>query len=455
MPSTWKRRRDVMNMEARPKRTTADEGFIRAFAEVGAGLPGAADVQAQRTAAIERFEANGLPTRRTEQWKYTDLRAFLREARPLASPPGAAECRRAEQAGAAFTGLKPRRLVFVDGSFAPALSDLAKLEDGLHIASLAEALAHGAPEVVSRIGGSNVSQGDIAYALNTAFMSDGVVISVAAGKHIARPLHLVFAYCSDTPASIFVRSQITLGAGARLTLIESHEGLGASDYHVNNALNVEIGEGAEFDRVKLAADGDKAVHVATTGATLAANARLRDFALTRGGAMVRNQLFVTCNGTGATVDLRGASLLAGRQHADTTLVLDHAAPGCRSRELFKAVLDDESRSVFQGKIVVRRKAQKTDARMMTQSLLLSETAETDNKPELEIFADDVQCGHGATCGALDDKLKFYLMARGIPADEAEALLIKAFLGEVIDGIAHERVRVAIGGLVNAALDRRG
>lgn len=444
-----------MNMEARPVRTAADEGFIKAFAEVGADLPGSANVKAQRAAAFGRFEACGLPTRRVEQWKYTDLRQFLREARPLAAPPGAVERQRANDAGRAFAAIKPRRLVFVDGTFVAEQSDLTKLDDGLTITSLADALAAGDAEVVKRISDSNVSQGDIAYALNTAFMAGGVVIAVEAGKHIARPIHLVFANCAEKPASIFVRSQVSLGAGARLTLLESHEAFGAEEYHVNSAINVDLGEDAELDHVKLGNDAAAAIHVSTTGAVLAAGARLRDFALTSGGAMVRNQLFVTCNGTGAIVDLRGANLLKNRQHADTTLVLDHASPGCQSRELYKSVLDDTARAVFQGKIMVRRKAQKTDARMMSQALLLSETAETDNKPELEIFADDVQCGHGTTCGALDEKMKFYLMARGIPADEAEALLIKAFLGEVIDGISSEGVRVALSAIVDATMDARG
>jgi Fe-S cluster assembly protein SufD len=286
-------------------------------------------------------------------------------------------------------------------------------------------------------------------------MADGVVIRVAADVRIERPIQLVFAYCSDWGGAVFARSQVVVGERARLTLLESHECFGAADYQVNSALDLAVGEDAQFDHVKLGSDGDGALHVSTIGATLGSNAQLRDFALTLGGTMVRNQLFVTCAGPGAQIDLRGAGLLHGRQHADTTLVLDHAVGGCRSRELFKAVLEDESRSVFQGKIIVRPKAQKTDARMMTQSLLLSETAETNSKPELEIFADDVQCGHGATCGALDDQLKFYLMARGIPAKEAEALLIKAFIGEAIDGVAHDGAREALAGVVAAKLDGRG
>lgn len=444
-----------MNVEVRPTRTAADETLVKAFADACATLPGGAYVKAQREVAFGRFKACGLPNKRVEQWKYTDLRAFMRETKPLAAVPGKAERRRAKAAGATFAGLEPRRIVFVDGCVAPELSDLSALEPGLTITSLSEALAASAPEVMRRIADPAIGQGDIAYALNTAFMADGVVIRVAADTHIGRPIHLVFAHCSDRGSAVFTRTQIVVAERARLTLLESHERYGAADYQVNSALDVIVGAEAQLDHVKLGADADGALHVSTIDATLGANAQLNDFALTLGGAMVRNQLFVTCQGHGAQIDLRGASLLHGRQHVDTTLVLDHAVGGCKSRELFKAVLEDESRSVFQGKIIVRPKAQKTDARMMTRSLLLSEMAESNSKPELEIFADDVQCGHGATSGALDDQLKFYLMARGIPAKEAEALLIEAFIGEAIDGVAHEGVREVLAAVVAAKLKGRG
>jgi Fe-S cluster assembly protein SufD len=172
-------------------------------------------------------------------------------------------------------------------------------------------------------------------------------------------------------------------------------------------------------------------------------ARLNDFTATIGGGVTRNQLFVTCSGKDSRVTLAGANLLRRREHADTTLVLDHVVGGCSSREIYKSVLDDESRGVFQGKIIVRPNAQKTDARMLARALLLSEDAEADSKPELEIFADDVQCGHGATVGALDENLKFYLMARGISGPEAEALLIQAFIGEAVETIAHDGLRDAL------------
>jgi Fe-S cluster assembly protein SufD len=175
-------------------------------------------------------------------------------------------------------------------------------------------------------------------------------------------------------------------------------------------------------------------------AAVGAHSRFNEFLFTAGGAVVRNQIFVRFAGAGTIAGIRGASLLNGNQHADTTLLVDHAAEGCTSRETFKSVLDGESRGVFQGKIIVRPGAQKTDAKMATHALLLSDTAESDNKPELEIFADDVQCGHGATSGALDEDLLFYLRARGIAQPEAEALLIQAFVGEAVEGIEHAGLR---------------
>ena len=189
-------------------------------------------------------------------------------------------------------------------------------------------------------------------------------------------------------------------------------------------------------------------------AAVGAHARFNEFMFTTGGGVVRNQAFVRFGGEGTVAGIRGASLLKGRQHADTTLVAEHAAADCTSREVFRSVLDDEGRSVFQGKIIVRPHAQKTDAKMVTNALLLSERAEADNKPELEIFADDVQCGHGATSGALDEELLFYLKARGIPAKEAQALLIQAFVGEAVEGIEHAGLRDALMDRVVAWLRAR-
>jgi Fe-S cluster assembly protein SufD len=284
-------------------------------------------------------------------------------------------------------------------------------------------------------------------------MGDGAVIRIAAGSTIARPIHLLFV-ASAKPAATFVRSLVVVERGARAMLIESHEGPAGSDYQVNAALEIFVGDEAHVDHVKIIAEGADALHVSTLAAAIGARARFNAFTFTAGGAVVRNQLFLKFDGEDTVAGIRGATLIKGRQHADTTLVADHAARGCQSREMFKTVLDGEAHGVFQGRIIVRPHAQKTDAKMMTRALLLSERAEADNKPELEIFADDVQCGHGATAGALDDDLKFYLMARGIPRPEAEALLIRAFVGEAIEGIEHAGLREALMDAVVAWLEAR-
>ena len=428
-----------MNAELKRGLTAAELGLAEAFATLRAGLSGGA-VRERREAAFRSFEAQGLPHRRVEAWKYTDLRALMQEAKPLAGPPEAGAKERARTAGAMFASSSARRMVFVDGAFAPELSDVEGLEPGLNVTSLGAALARG--DIGSRLGGGP-AEGDVAYALNTAFLGDGAVVEVAAGARIERPLHLVFAYGAPLAAAVFTRSLVILGAASRLTLIESHEGPDGIDYQVNDATDVAVGDRARLDHVKVIADGDAALCLATLSATIGAGAEYRDLAFATGGGIVRNQLFVRCAGAGATLGLNGACMLTGRQHWDTAVLVDHSARGCASRELFKSVVDGAGRGVFQGRIIVRPGAQKTDARMMTRALLLSEDAEADSKPELEIFADDVQCGHGATCGSLDDNLKFYLMARGIPEHEAEALLIESFVGEAIETVAHEGVREAL------------
>lgn len=425
--------------EIRHIKTAAEQGIADAFAAAKAKLPGDS-VAAMREAAFETFEANGLPHRRVEEWKYTDLRVLMREAKPIAPLPDAAAKAKAKNAGTILSQVVRRRLFIVDGAFVAELSDLANLEKGLTIRSLADALGKSDAETVKHVGRVAPSQNDAAMSLNTAFMSDGVVIHVADGAQIERPIEVCFVTTGATAS--YVRSLAVVGKGSKLTLIESHEGF-AADYQVNNALELVVGDGAIVDHVKLILDGEKALHISTLMAALGKDAVFNDFSFASGGAVVRNQLFMRFDGEGTKADVRGATLVKGKQHVDNTLVADHAKGHCIGREFFRSVLDDEARMVFQGKTIVRQYAQKTDSKMMSNALLLSEDAEADNKPELEIFADDVVCGHGATAGALDDELLFYLKARGIPQKEAEALMIQAFIGETVEGIAHDGIREAL------------
>jgi Fe-S cluster assembly protein SufD len=433
-------------------KTAAETALADAYAAARSRLPGGEPVAAQRDAAFGLFAKEGLPHRRIEDWKYTDLRALMRDAKPLASPPDAAAKAKAKAAGDLLRDVEARRLVFIDGAFVAELSDLGGLEPGLELGSLADALTCADPALGDHLG-KLAPAGDMAVALNTALMGDGAVIRVAAGATVQRPLHLVFV-ASQKPAASFVRSLVVVEKGARVMLIESHEGPPSSDYQANAVLEMSVGDGAHVDHVKIIGEGTDALHVSTLAAAIGAKARFNSFTFTVGGAVVRNQLFLNFDGEGTVAGIRGATLIKGRQHADTTLVANHVARDCQSREVFKSVLDGEAHGVFQGRIVVRPGAQKTDAKMMTRALLLSDRAEADNKPELEIFADDVQCGHGATAGALDDDLKFYLMVRGIPAAEAEALLIQAFVGEAIEGIEHAGLREALMESVAAWLKAR-
>ena len=427
-----------MNADIRNMKTPAEQALSAAFVDARGRLPGLAELRAR---AFESFEARGLPHRRVEEWKYTDLRSLLREFAPLAGTPNATAKASAEAAGRILAGVETRRLVFVDGAFVPELSDLAP-ERGLSVTSMAEALAKGDPLVMQHVGKAFATD-DVAVALNTALMGDGVVIHVAAEAQIGRPLHLVFAG-GETPASAFVRSLVVVEQGARVTLIEEHD---SGALQVNAALELVAADHSQVDYFKITQV--RALHVASLLASIGADARFNSFAFTRNSPLVRNQTFIRFAGERTEAGIRGVGLLKGKEHVDTTLLIEHAKGHCESREQFKTVLDDESHGVFQGKIVVQPHAQKTDAKMLTRALLLSEEAEADNKPELEIFADDVVCGHGATAGALDRNLKFYLMSRGISEAEAEALLVQAFIGETVEEIAHEGIREA---LMNAAIE---
>ena len=424
-----------------PIKTPAEQALSAAFAAARAKLPGKGAVATLREDAIRAFEARGLPHRRVEEWKYTDLRAMLREANPLAAAPDAAAKARGKAAGQDLTALDARKLVFVDGAFVPELSDLTP-EAGLTIGLLADALAKGDAFVTQHLG-KTYETDDVAVALNTAFMGDGAVIRVAAGAEIKRPIHLVFAAGAETPSAAFVRSLVVVEKGAKVAIIEDHQ---SANSQVNSAFEIVVADDAQVDYLKLTQA--RAVHVASLLAKLGARSLFRAFAFTADSSIVRNQSFVHFAGDNSHAGIRGVNLLCGKEHVDTTLMIRHAARGCESRELFKTVLDDQSHGVFQGKIVVEPQAQKTDARMMTRALLLSDEAEADNKPELEIFADDVACGHGATAGALDQGLKFYLMSRGISEKEAEALLIQAFIGEAVEEVPQEGLREV---LMNAAV----
>lgn len=423
----------------------AGETLAAKLAEQADALPGADWVKAMRHAARERIAAAGLPSRRVEEWKYTDLRARFGEPLALVHAGTYDAQRLARALGSELSAVPAVTFVFLNGRLASWDHGPLHADDpNLSIDSLRKAL-EGTPGWVRDLLTSEAGEGtgDIVTALNTALVGDGAVVRIPDGKAPKVPLHLVYVSDTDEPAAVATRAVVALGKDARATIIESHIGLGAGPRQTNHVTQVALDAGADLEHVKLLAEDVGARHLSTWHVRLGAGAHYRAFQASEAPSLARNQLFLTYGGEGGTASFNAAFLARGSQHIDTTMVIDHAVPRCTSRELIKGVLDGEARGIFQGKVIVRPGAQKSDGKQMAQALMLSEAAEFDSKPELEIYADDVVCGHGSTAAELDADHMFYLMSRGIPERDARALLIEAFTAEALETIGHEGVREAL------------
>lgn len=444
-----------MTAPTKTLRTPTEAALIERFEAARPTLPGSEAVDRLREQAFARFERQGLPHRRVETWKYSDLRNRLKAVPPLAVRPSsevAAATR--NRARDAFPPLDRYRLILVDGFFVPELSDLeALLQDGVEVAALSTLLIGESNGPADLLSVPDLARDDIAVALNTAFAADGVVVTVEDGARVSRPIELVNIVSHAAAVGAYSRNRIAVGDGAEATFLESVVG-GADDAEINAYSGYEVGAGARLTVARLQATDDGAIQVATNFARLGKNAQLKHLSVEAGAGFSRNQTFVSFAGEHARGDILGVSMINDRRHVDQTLVVDHAVPHCDGTELFKAVLDDQSHGVFQGQIIVRPGAQKTNSKMMSQALLLSEEAEMDAKPGLEIFADDVVCGHGATSGQIDRAMLFYLMARGIGRPEAERLLIEAFLADAIDALGEEAIGEALKASVSDWLAAR-
>ena len=439
------------------------EPYLRQWTERRAGLPGGglAWLAHQRETGIERFRAKGVPTPRTEAWKYTNLRALERIA---FQPPAANETALAFVSPSALPSVLPDgaaavRLVFVDGRLHAGLSRTEGLPAGVRLLGLADALAREPGLVEGRLGRIASDLVEPLVGLNSALAEDGLVLLVDDGVAVAAPIEVVhLSATGDRAVAYHPRSLIAVGKGALVTLVEHHLGIAvgpaAGATFANHVTEIEVGAGATFHHYKVQREGQGAFHVARTLVRIAADGHYDNFALTSGARISRNEIHARLDGTGVMCRLNGAYLIGGNQHADTTTFIDHASPECGSREVYKGAIDGDARAVFQGKILVRRGAQKTDGYQINNALLLSDAAEIDSKPELEIYADDVKCSHGATVGELDAAQLFYLRARGLPLEQARALLIGAFLHEAVDEVQHEAVRDAFHAMLDGWLAAR-
>jgi Fe-S cluster assembly protein SufD len=419
--------------------------FTENYDSLAAALPGADQdwLESLRRDALERYRAAGLPTAKTEAWRYTNLNRLRRAGFVAAPAPKDATV----PVGAALA-VDAYCAVLVNGRFRPDLSSLDDLPDGLTIAGIAETLERD-PAAVEPLLGRLQDTTDVPLAaLNTAHLADGVFIRFAKGKAIDKPVHVIsLGAAADTPALFHPRLLVVTEAGSQGCVLESHVGDGTAPYFSNIVSEVRVAEGAMLRHCKLQNEHPAAFHIAASHVALAARGTYENFVLQTGGRLARNEIAVRIDGEHAEARLDGAYLLRGDQHADNTTLLDHAAPGSTSRELYQGVIDGRARGVFQGKILVRRGAQKSDGHQLNKALLLSREAEIDSKPELEIYADDVKCAHGATAGELDEDALFYLQSRGIDPETAQALLVEAFVAEPIERIMHDGAREAFAATV--------
>lgn len=406
-----------MNREGINRPGMAEQAWVDALADMAAA-GGAA-----RAAALTAFADTGLPDRRREGWRWTDLNPLRSGEFTTAAPKNTGDVP-AGLLSDPFAVTRGYRLVFVNGYFREDLSDISGLPEGVLLASLA---ATG--EQCNPFGP------DTGFSLlNQAGATDGALIRVAPGVALSRPVQLHFVNM-DGGCHMQTQVKVELGQGARATLFETHGGVADAAYFASQLATVSLAEGARLDHYRVQSEAKNSFHFRDLRAALAAQAGYESFTLSTGARLSRNSGFIRFDGAGAECGYHGAYLLGGVQQADTVTQLQHAAPECVSAQNFRGVLDDRARGTFQGCITVEKPAQRTDAQQSIKALLLSPRAEQDAKPELEIFADDVKCAHGASTGTLDPDALFYLRARGIPKAQARALLIEAFVSEVLDNLS--------------------
>ncbi len=432
------------------------DSFVNQFEAERSALPGAGLpwLDHIRETAIERFGESGFPTTRVESWKYTNLSRLSRNefgAPEPRSPESRSKVSEALLTPWLMAATDCHRLVFIDGEFSQDHSAIGDLPEGVILSRLAEIIESNPDFIHDAMAAAEPEDGDGLSALNTALLRDGLVLRIDAGIELPLPVQLIhYATDGDTATATHPRHLVTLGDNSRATLVECYVGAHAARNWTNTVMKIDLAPGANLEHARLQIESDDAYHVGLTRLNIARDAAYSGVALSTGAILARNEFRAALTEAGADCRIAAGALIHGRQHSDITTEIDHAAPHTTSAQLFKNVLDDRSRAVTQGRVVVRPDAQKINADQSNKNLLLSPGARADSKPELRIFADDVKCSHGATMGDLDQEAIFYLQSRGIPEDEARKLLIHAFTEEVLDQISSPVIRDYLNKILEAA-----
>jgi len=405
-----------------------------------------------RERALSRFSELGFPTARrgNEPWKYTNVAPIAEGGFAYAAGPAPSVAADDIRSGIVWED-GWHNLVFVNGRYSPALSTPASAT-GVRVGSLAEAVRAEEPIVRRHLTRLAEFQDSGFTALNTAFLRDGAFVYLPEGAELATPVHLVFVSKGGAAPSVsHPRTLVIAGANSRATVIESYIGLGGTRYFTNAVTEIALEDGAQVDHYKLMLERPDAFHVGTTRVDQGRDSTYFSLSYAKGALIGRNDLRVTLDGPGGSSYLNGLYVTAGSQHLDNYINIDHAKPHCTSRLYYKGILDGESRAVFGGTVLVRPGAVKTDAYQEDKNLLLSETAEVDSKPSLEIYADDVKCGHGATAGTVTEDAIFYMRSRGLDLERASTLLIQGFASEITDRVRNAPLRAYLERLTLAAL----
>jgi len=427
------------------------EHYARSYAEHAPGARDAPWLRRLRDEAIARFGELGFPTTRLEEWKYTRTQAFEKTLFEPWADGAEREITREGVEALAFPLFACSVYVFVDGRFAEALSAPRSLSGDLHVRSIARVRAEEPAALEPRLGALAAVKEDAFTALNTAFFEDGAFVHLPRGEHTQQPIHLVFVNTrTDTPRMAHPRVLVDAEEGSRATLIVDHVALEANEgvqRFTNAIVEARVGANARLDCVLLQRECDDTLHVSRTHVHQARDSRFASHSLTLGGAFVRNDLAVELADEGADCTMNGLFLGLGRRHVDNHTLVEHAMPHGTSRELYKGILADRSRGVFRGRVIVHPGAQKTSAQQSNPNMLLSDDAEIDTKPQLEIHADDVRCSHGSTIGQLDAAALFYLRSRGIDESAARRMLVQAFAAEVTGALPDEALGQSVRDMI--------
>ena len=420
-----------MNMQTTNRQTPAELALAEAFTAKFSALPGDGNVAAARDVLFDDLKTGGLPTRRVEAWHYTDLKTLLR-AIPEDAPAPMIEKHAALVAGAPIAYVMHGKAV--DSEI-----------EGFKIESYAESLTDGtaAAALVA------ASKDDAIGRINGSFVRDGLSVVVPDDAIFVNPLELQAIHGAG---QVHSRFPVTFGKGSKATIIERHLSVTDEAAFVSSVSEIEVQDGAEATYVILQQQGAADTHLGQLRIVMGADAKLRLFVINAGGKLVRQELRVDVNGEGSDLSIRGVNLLGGETHTDVTMVLGHNVPNTTSTEVFRNVVFDRAKGIFQGMIRVAPDAQKTDAKMACNTLLMSDDGEFSAKPELEIFADDVQCGHGATVADISDNHLYYLMARGVPRAKARAMLVNAFVDEIIEELEDEQLVEALEDIIASWLE---